>query len=306
MTPRGMSPMNVQMMQQMQNPVMTPQGYMRHFDHNTGQWVHSGAHTPLRHLPPQAIMAQQNMGMSYMEQYNMQQTPEPPQPPPKPKKRTKKKKEKAPVVETPTPMEPQVNLENFPPHLRFGGNQNAGGPEFQGPPGHGPGSFEYNEHFRQSMQMPGIPNPLTKNYKPGNSPLLKSPQTADMERPKSLNINSNSPSGGPKSHPDTPNKGLSKNCSPLTKTEDFPPDSAEAHQQQQQVKLMAFCQRLQVTLLLILVLNANVYTVYKMHLNYLVMAAVRSHLTNHVIPRCSRSRPCASPWNSANSNNPTS
>ena len=244
MTPRGMSPMNVQMIPQ--NPMMGGPGYIqRHFDPNTGQWVHTntgpGAHTPLRHLPPQGMMAQQNMGQfNHMEQFPgmQQQPPEPPQPPPKTtKKRTKKKKEKPPA--TPAPMDPQVNLENLPPHLRFGGPQNAAAPpEFQGTaPGHPPG-FDYNEQFRQAMHMPGLPNSLTKNFKQGNSPMLKSPQGLELDRPKSLNISNNSPSGTPKSMPNTPNKagGVSKNASPLIKTEDFPgaAEMADSQQQMQQ------------------------------------------------------------------------
>ena len=245
-TPRGISPMNVQMIPP--NAMMGGPGYIqRHFDPGTGQWVHTntnpGAHTPLRHLPPQGIMAQQNMvQFNHMEQFALQQqqqqqqqAPEPPQPPPKAtKKRTKKKKEKPPP--TPAPMDPQVNLESLPPHLRFGGPQNnAAGPEFQGTaPGH-PAGFDYNEQFRQAMHMPGMPNQLTKSFKQGNSPMLKSPQGLELDRPKSLNINNNSPSGTPKSMPNTPNKsGVSKNSSPLTKTDDFPVDLADSQQQMQQ------------------------------------------------------------------------
>ena len=226
-------------------------GYIqRYFDQATGQWMHTGvagAHnsSPLRHLPPQAIMAQQQgMGYNHMEQFAMQQqqqqqqhTPDPPTPAPKTKKRTKKKKEKAPPVEA--PMDSSVNLENFPPHLRFGGQQVPTSGDYQVNPPSG-AQFEYNEHMR-SMQMPGLPNSVTKR----NSPLLKSPSTADMERPKSLNLNSISPSTN-KSLPGTPNKGInSKNSSPRVKTEEFGGDVMDAQSQQKQALRIALEQRKQ-------------------------------------------------------------
>lgn len=242
MTPRGMSPMNVQMIPQ--GAMMTGGGFIqRHMDPNTGQWIQSGpgAHTPLRHLSPQAIMAQQQaMDGSYnhiMDQFGMQKAPEVVQPPPKTKKRSKKKKEKTPVEPHP-PIDPQVNLEHLPPHLRIG-------PQAQSPAGPGHPGFEYPDHFRQNI--PGVPNPLAKNFKQANSPLLKSPSTGvEMERPKSLNISSSPTTTAPKSHPNTPNKAsASKNSSPLIKPEDFGPESNDSQLQQKQAIRIALEQRKQ-------------------------------------------------------------
>eukprot|EP00116_Pleurobrachia_bachei_P011882 sb/3472144/ len=160
--------------------------------------------------------------------------PPPPDPPaPKPtKKRTKKKKEKVAPVE---PQMDQVNLENFPPHLRFGARTTPpefqmGGPMAALPPGAAP-NFEINDHLRQTAHLTGgMPG---NKFKQSNSPLLKSPSGVELERPKSLNLN-NSPSGGtPKSNPNTPNK-TSKNSSPLTKPDDYPTSSNDGMETPQQ------------------------------------------------------------------------
>ena len=221
MAPSPMNPVGVQMIHQ-PGPMM-----MRHYEQpHSGQWSHTGASTPLRHLPPQGMPPPGHP--NYME-YMAQDQPPPTPGPAKPKKRQKKKKEKVTEPEIPIP-EPQVNLENLPPHLRFGNPQAPPIPQ-QGdfpPPSPAPG-MAYPEQYRQGMA--GMQNPYNK---PGTSPMMKSPGglPADLDRPRSLNI-ANSPSTSQKSHPGTPNKA-SRTSSPGTKPEFAGERGPETMGQQQQ------------------------------------------------------------------------
>ena len=236
MNPRGYSPMGPMMHP---NAMVTNPNYIRQFDHHSGQWITGpNSHNPLRHLPPQAVMQHQNMpaGAStipgqatFVDQYGgvHPMTPEaqPPQPP-KTKKRTKKKKEKV----SPSPVDSQVTLENFPPLLRFGTAQpSPSAMEF-------PHNMEYSEQFRNNMNS---------KFAKANSGMMKSPKSEPLERPKSLNI-SNSPNSTNKSHPNTPNKGNSRNSSPrINKPEDMANDIVEPQMQHKQNLRLALEQKKQ-------------------------------------------------------------